>query len=187
MKTKNPLSLWNFPYSRKYYLTHPWKLLRSIHANIHNLLHRAKYGFSYTDVWDFCTWYPQVGSEALKFLALHNDGYPGIIPWETPEEWHDYLLELAHKLERCASTIDFEAYDKNNEYSEQFYEMSKTLHRYEIDPETGFHISYTDETPEFIELRDKYFAREKELAEEYKQFRKDVGAELFENLERIWD
>jgi len=183
----NKLSVFTFQCRKSYYLTHPWRWFKELYHNIRNFVHRGKYGYAFVDVWDFCEWYPRVGAAALRYLADHASGYPGIPPWDTPEQWHDHLIDMARNLEKCADTLDICYTDDKNEYAEQFHMMSNSLRRHSKDPVTGCYCTFTEESPEFMELRDKYFAREKELEAEYKEFRMNVGAALFDNLARYWD
>lgn len=183
----NRLSTWSFAYRPSYYLKRPWKWFHEAYWNIRNFIHRGRYGYAYIDVWNFCEWYPRVGAEALRCLAKKGSGYPGVEPWDTPEKWSRYLRELAEKLDRCADSMDILTYDAKNEYAEQFNMLFNSLVRHQKVNEDGSVTTWRDETPDYLELRDKYFAREKEIVNELKEYRKEVGAEVFGGLGRLWD
>lgn len=182
---KNNLSVWTFPYRTGIYIRKPWTWFKDLYWNIRNFWHRGRYGYAFVDVWDFCTWYPRVGAEALRYLAKHSSSYPGISPWNTPKKWEEFLLQFARNLDECAKSIDMDYSDNKNEYAKEFYNMKTTHHRHE-NPD-GTITVLTELTPEQQEVRNKYFEREKELQEEYKQMRINTYAKLGEILDRVWD
>ena len=184
---KNPLSVWTFPYSKIHYLTHPWKWFKDLYWNWRNFWHRGRYGFAYVDVWNFCDWYPRVAAKALHYLSKHHSGYPGVKPWETPEEWEQYLEYLANRLERCADSQDILFTEDRNEYAEAFHNAFNSLPYHEEYQNDGSIRTWHDHTPEFEELRDKYFAREKELAEVDRQYAIETFKWIGEDLGRLWD
>ena len=188
-KKKNQLSMWKFPYRPLHYITHPWKLMQDIILNVKNMWHRARYGFAYVDVWNFLDWYPRVGAAALEYLALHKCGYPGHEPWETPEKWRDYLQDLAARLEKCADSMDILYSEDNNlnEYSEKYHEAFNALTYHEEELENGMVRTWRDETPEYKEIREKYFEREKEIQDELQRFREETYHELGNVLAHLWD
>ena len=174
------------PYRKRYYLTHPWKIVKDIYWNIRNFWHRGRFGYAYVDVWNFCDWYPRVGAEALRYLALHNCGYPGHPPWETPEKWRAHLNEMANKLQRCADFLDSDCEtDERNEYKKEYEEIIGRTYKTEKD---GKWIrTHFDMTPEEQELCNKYYERQKELQEVDKRYAREVFGFLGENLGRYWD
>ena len=184
---KNPLSVWTFSYRKSYYLTHPWKWFKDLYWNIRNFWHRGRYGYAYVDVWNFCDWYPRVAAEALRYMADHHSGYPGVKPYQTPELWENHLRLLADQLQRCADSQDICWGEERNEYSEAFHEAFRNLTYHEEKLDNGYIRTWHDETPEFLELRDKYFAREKELAETDKRYAEEVYKFLGANIRRYWD
>lgn len=185
MKKENVLSVWSFPYRKRYYLTHPWMWMKDLYWNIRNFWHRGRYGFAYVDVWNFCSWYPRVGAAALEYLALHKSGYPGIKPWDTPEAWEEYLHYLSKRLERCANAQEIDFGEERNEYSEAFDEMMKRV--YHEKKEGKWIEASFDMTDEDKELRDKYFERAKELAEVDNQYTIETFKWIGEDLGRLWD
>jgi hypothetical protein len=138
-----------------------------------------QYGFTAMDAWNFCEWYPRVGAYALKYLALHNTCYPS--GW-TYEEWNKYLNYLAKRLERCVASqqIDFER--DRNEYANEFDFVleKKRIH-------TGGCTKILELTPEEEELRQKYFAREREIHDADIAYDIETYKWLAEDLRRMWD
>ena len=184
---ENKLSVWSFPYRTSHYLTHPWKWFKDLYWNIRNFWHRGRYGFAYVDVWNFCDWYPRAGAAALRYLAEHGNAFPGTEPWDTPERWNNFLIELARKLDRCADSMDICFTDEENEYSEAFHEAFTKLTRHEKENEDGSVTTWHDETPEFNALRDKYFARERELSQKNEDFCEETFATVGQTLGHLWD
>jgi hypothetical protein len=175
-KKQNPLRLNSFSYKPTYYLMHPWKWFRDLYWHIRNFIHRGRYGFAYTDVWNWYIWWPTVGAEALRYMAEHASAYPGQIPWSTPGKWKNYLLTMASKLEWAASDkSDFlsDAHDKRNEYFGE-YKKIKTDNPGEI----------SDEQRQII---DQYWAREHDLELEDEIKRIEIFSEIGKNLPRFWD
>ena len=183
---KNPLSLWTFSYNKSYYLIHPWRWIRDIYWNIKNFWHRGKYGYAYVDVWNFCDWYPRVAAEALRYLALHNNGYPATRPWTTMEEWREYLNYLANRLQRCADSQDILFGEERNEYKEEFDKIMKKT-RESIYTDDGSTIIPYEFTPEQEEIRKKYIKRAEEITEADQAYIVETFKWLAEDLRRIWD
>lgn len=180
MKTKkeNKLSLWKLSYRTSYYWTHPWKWVKDIYWNVRNFIHRGRYGFAYSDVWGWYYWWPTVGAEALRYMAEHHAGYPGHEPWETPEIWKAYLLEMADKLDWCVESCDIspDFHNEKNEYFTAYSSIARSI----------FDRTYRDE-PETQELSRKYWCREEELSKEDDEERIRIFKEIGEHLGRFWD
>lgn len=183
---KNPLSVWRFPYRKRYYLTHPWKWIHDFYWNVKNFIHRGQYGYAYVDVWNFCNWYPRVGADALRYLAKYGHGYPGVKPWETPEEWHEYLNHLANRLQRCADSQDILFGEERNEYKDVLDEiMTASYRRKENDDGTvsTWHVL----TEEQAEIRKKYWEREKEIRAADDAYNIETYKWIGEDIGRFWD
>lgn len=183
----NKLSVWTFSYRPTYYLTHPWKFFKDIYWNFRNWVHRANHGYAYVDVWNFCDWYSRVGAEALRYLAKHHSGYPGVKPWSTPEEWTEYLNYLANRLDRCANSMEIDFGEERNEYAEEFHKMHDALPYHREELPNGSIRTWRDETPEYIALRDKYWKRAEELAATDKEYRIKTFNWIGEDLPHLWD
>ena len=178
----NPLTVWTFPCRKRYYLTHPWKWCKEFYWNFRNWIHRANYGYAYTDVWNFCDWYPRVAAEALRYLAKHGNGYPGIKPWDTHSKWCEYLEYLANRLERCANSMDIGFGEERNEYDEAFWEI---MNRTRVVDENGmYHIQLT---PEEEEIRKKYFERAEEIRNADEAYDIETFRWIGEDIRRLWD
>ena len=182
---KNPLSVWTFSYRKSYYLTHPHKFLKDLYWNVRNFWHRGRYGYAYVDVWNLGEWAPKVIAEALRYLAAHHCAYPGKVPYETPEKWKEHLEYLANQFQRCADFQDVCITDERNEYKEEYEEMMNRV--YEESTKDGMVYAGFKLTDEDKKLRDKYFARCKELAEVEARYAREVFAKFGENLNIFWD
>lgn len=186
LKKSNPLSVNTFPYRPVHYLTHPWKLVHDIYWNFRNFFHRGRYGYAYVDVWNFCDWYPRVGAEALRYLARHNSGYPGMKPWDTMKEWREYLEYLANRLQRCADSQDILFGQERNEYQEELDNIMRETKKVTHNADGSVTVSHTL-TPEEEEVRKKYWEREKEIRNADQAYVEETYAMLSKNLSRFWD
>lgn len=186
MSKKNPLSVWSYPYKKTYYLTHPWKWWHDTYWNIRNWIHRANKGFAYIDCWNFCTYYPRVAAEALRYLAHHNNGYPGTKPWTTMEEWREYLEYMANRLERCANSMDICFGEERNEYKDKLDEIIHMRKKRTENEDSSITVSHTL-TPEEEEIRKKYWAREEEIHKADQEYNKETYKWLAEDLGHFWD
>ena len=184
---ENKLSVWTFSYNKRYYLTHPWKWFKDLYWNIRNWIHRANKGFAYIDCWNFCTYYPRVAAEALRYLALHNNAYPGIKPWETMEKWREYLNYLANRLERCADSQDMCFGEDRNEYKDALDEIMERTRDWRHDENGNLILSHKEFTPEEEEIRKKYWAREEEIRKADQEYNKETYKWLAEDLGHFWD
>ena len=183
---ENPLSVWTFPYRKSYYLTHPHKWFKDLYWNVRNFWHRGRYGYAYVDVWNFCDWYPRVAAEALRYLAARNTGYPGVKPWETPEEWRQYLEYMANRLQRCADSQDICFDEERNEYKDELDKIMHATHHRE-EHEDGSVSTWNELSEEQEEVRKKYWAREKEIRDADLQYNIETYRWLAENLGHMWD
>ena len=161
----NVLKDYLFP--RRYYLLHPWKFFHEVKTNLKNARMRVKKGYCWTDVWNIDDWFLTVFPEMLRALAQKCCGHPGFEPFETPEKWMAWLNDMAGRLESCRE----ENYEKLNEYYDDYM---KQFDNWQLNqPST--------------EIDKKYFARERELAEEAQNRLEDTMAEIMKNLHLLWD
>lgn len=186
MSKKNPLSVWSYPYRKTYYLTHPWKWWHDTYWNIRNWIHRANKGFAYIDCWNFCTYYPRVGAEALRYLARHNNSYPGTKPWNTMKEWREYLEYLANRLQRCADSQDILFGEDRNEYKDELNEIMKQREKRVENADGSITVSHTL-TPEEEEIRKKYWEREAEIRNADSAYIRETYKWIGEDLQHFWD
>ena len=183
---ENKLSVWTFPYRKKYYLTHLWKWFNDLYWNIRNFWHRGRYGYAYVDVWNFCDWYPRVAAAALRYMRDHHTGYPGIKPWETPEAWSEYLDYLSKRLDRCADSHDICFGEERNEYKDELDEIMKN--RLVITHNNDGTVTHSHTlTPEEEEIRKKYWEREHEIRNADRQYEIETFKWLAEDLNQFWD
>ena len=64
-------SVWYWPYATRYYLTHPWKWFKDLKNNIRNVYRRAKFGWTYGDVWDMDQWIMHTFPPMMRYMADH--------------------------------------------------------------------------------------------------------------------
>ncbi len=154
------IPVYMFSYRKSYYLTHPWKLVKDIWYGIKNLWHRARYGYAYVDAWNMSEAWCRMGANMMLHLAQYGQAYPGGGEFDTPEKWHDHLLDMAQRLRDCA---DIDWWDKNEVWDE-----------YEKDFEN-------------TELKYKWLKRQEELTNERDNLIKETFKIIGENFEMYWD
>ena len=181
---KNQLSLWTFPYTKRHYMFHPWKLMKDITQNVKNMWHRMKYGYAYIDVWNFLDWYPRVGAAALEYLARHNSGHPADY---TEKEWREHLEYMSKRLTRCADSFDLTFGIERNEYDKDFHDMMARHRMKKVLGDGSICYTHTDFTPEEETLRDNYFRRCEEIAKADQEYREDTFRWIGEDLPKLWD
>lgn len=171
----------HLPCAKRYYLTHPWIFIRDSYRAIRDMFHRAKYGWCYSDAWDFDNWFMNVAPQMLRHMAEHGCSYPGREPFTTREKWVDFLNEVADLIE--SGTEEWR--DQHNEYYEEY--MEHLMDQWEPaikDPDTGF---YVHKARERTELDEKYFARVKELMGESDNKIRIAFSLLSEHFFDLWD
>lgn len=176
------LNVFQWPYTTHYYLTHPWKWFSQLWKNIKAAYHRIRYGWCSWDVWDWDSWFCSTTPSMLRYMADYGSAYPGKEPFDTPEKWHDWLYETAHKIERLG--YDDWAKD-NNEYSED-YERTFEDEKYEKTHPNGPFLTTTYDARK-EEIRKKYYARAKEVHETRQQVLEDFGRSFFKFFDYLWD
>lgn len=162
------LNVFNWSYTKHYYLTHPWQWVKELWWSIKAVYHRAKYGWCYCDVWNWDDWFCSVVPPMLRHMADHGSAYPGREPFDTPEKWHDWLYETAHKIER----LQYDNWMEDlNEYSKDYY------------------ASFEDEwrSNKHEEIRKKYYERCREIAESREQVLEEFGRSFFKFFDCLWD
>ena len=91
-------SCWNWCYSKRYYLTHPWKFFKDLNRNIKDICMRARYGFTWTDIWNWDHWFLHTTPQMLRHMADNGSAYPGKPPFDTPDEWHKPIFDCCREL-----------------------------------------------------------------------------------------
>lgn len=174
-------SCWSGYCSKRYYLTHPWKWFKDLGRFVKDVCMRARYGFTWSDVWNWDHWFLHTTPNMLRHMALHGSAFPGHPPFDTPERWHDWLNEIADLIE--TGTEDWQ--DAHNEYHDEYIEY---IHKYYSvekwkDDDGNIHSLHNTQP----EISKKYHARAQEL---YKQGEANVRramTALGEHLYDVWD
>lgn len=164
--SKNPLSVWSFPYATHYYLKHPWVWFKHAFRNIKDGFRRARYGWTYSDVWDMDQWIMYTFPPMLRHMADKGSAYPGHEPFETAEKWHKWLHAMADLLE---SGLE----DKQDECNEYYKEYMDHL----FDPND---IRVT-------EMDRDYYNRSQELMKDAEDNVANAMRQLGEHFYSLWD
>lgn len=160
---KSNINAWKYPYRPAYYLTHPWKFIAQTGRNIRSSYMRVRYGWCYSDVWDWDQWFMHTVPDMFRHLAKYGCAYPGHPPFDTPEKWREWLNEMADLIE--TGREDWQ--DEHNEYYDEWVS------------------TFGDEKHE--EVRLKYIRRVEELS---KQGKKNIGfalSQISEHFYNLWD
>jgi len=99
MKYKIPV-YWR-SWSTRYYLTHPWKIVKDWINAGKNLWARARKGYAWVDLWNLDGYLGTMIPNALDELADRSCGSPCNDEWPTYEDWTAELHVLAHLLRIC--------------------------------------------------------------------------------------
>ena len=91
-----------FPYTKRYYLTHPWRFFRQCWYNLYHAWERVTKGYCGLDVCEMCSFLLELIPNMLDELKENNVGYPVNM---TEEQWHSILEEMS-KLFRDAVEVD---------------------------------------------------------------------------------
>lgn len=177
---KSVNSVWDWPYCTKYYWTHPWVWFKHLGQNIRDAYRRARYGWTYVDVWNMDVWIMRTLPPMLRHMATHGSAYPGHEPFETPERWHEWLNKMADLLE---SGLE----EKQNNCNEFYNEYIKSL-------EDDLSIIYTDENG-MIHYKSKglsaadheYFNRAEEIAKDAANNVHNAMSQLGMYFNNLWN
>lgn len=173
-------SVFWLPYTKRYYLIHPIKFVKDIIQIGKDVYRRARYGWTWQDVWNWDTWFLATTPDMLDYLAEHGVAYPGKSPFETPEKWHDWL-HLTAKMLRTGS-------DKwqrdHNEYYEGYSQYLADNWPQPYKDENGV---LHQEVPKPNDTTKKYYAHADELhklgCENIEFAMKEIGKYFHD----IWD
>lgn len=168
-------------YSKRYYLTHPWKLFTEFFRGCKMAYKRAVYGWCPWDVWDWDNWFMGVVPDQLRYLADNGHAYPGREPFETSEKWHEWLHHIADLIETGSEQWQ----DEHNEYYKDFMDelMNRDVILTEIDENGNTHHKLHPKT----ELDKNYYNRYKELGEQGDKNIKEALAQISEHFYQMWD
>jgi len=162
------LNVFRWAWRKKYYILRPWKWFSELISNFKAAWMRAIKGYCYTDVWNWDSWFCSVVPPMLRDMADKGMAYPGGEPFDTPEKWHDWLYEMAHKIER----LDYDDWmEDSNEYSKEYNE--------------SFENDWHSERQE--EIRKKYYERCAEIHKTRQQALEEVFLELARHFDCLWD
>jgi len=177
------LNVFNWCYSTRYYLTHPWKWVSELFRNIRDAYHRARYGWCYTDVWELGYWLLAILPPMLRHMAEHGCGFPGDKDFPTYESWRLWLDMMANAIE----SVQEENVEKQNEYEERFHNSFHIREPRKETPESKFLTVTWSESPDHKELSQLYFQRAKELTEEREEKLIKIFEELAKKIPALWD
>lgn len=180
---KHKLSVFNYSYCKRYYLFHPWKLVKEFFQNCYHGWRRAIYGWTWEDCWNLEDWLFTILPPMLRHMADHGSGYPGNDEFDTPEKWSKWLHDTADTLEHLS---DEDWWDNHNEYSEEFYHLSEENRHYEKNENGSLRVTWND-SPDYNEIRDKWMARSMELNEKRQKTIEDVMNDIARHAEMLWD
>ena len=146
----------DFPYTKHFYLTHPWKFLQECWWNIKASWSRCIKGYAGRDVAEMDEFLLYLIPAMLHEMA-DGDAYPGNEEFPTYESWQNWCNSLADRFE----AVQEKNWDGHNEWEEKWHSMSPLFI-----PHPNLTTTYTFTAEEAEEVRAKYYAREKELFEE---------------------
>ena len=164
MSKRDSLSVLQLRRSWRFYLTHPWYFIKDIYRIIIDIYRRARYGWTYSDAWNFCDWFIAISPQMLRKLANDGLAYPGTAPFEVADEWRDWLNRMAALIE----TADENWQNEQNKYYAEFMSQLAT--------------SCEDKS-----LSDKYFKECRKLGEEGAQNIETALTEMGKYFLQIWD
>ena len=168
---------WCWGWSKRYYLLHPWIWIKDLFYNCKYAYQRVMRGWSDADAFNLNYWLADILPNMLRYLA-DDISYPGQGEFDTWEKWHNWLVETAANVERLRENAI------ENEWDERFYEESERLRR--TKHENGAYIFFYEETPEYKVLKDKWFARAKEIGEYQVGLAARTFAEIGKNFYDLW-
>lgn len=91
-----------FPYTKRYYLTHPWEFFQQCWYNLQRVWKRATKGYCGMDVCEMYSFLLELIPNMLDEIREADVGYPAHM---THEQWQSVLEEMS-KLFRDAVEVD---------------------------------------------------------------------------------
>lgn len=169
--------LTDFPYRKRYYLTHPWKFFQECWWNLKAALSRATKGHAWRDSAEMDEFLLHLIPSMLRDMA-NGPAYPGIEPFETHEKWEDWCNALADVFE----SVQEENWEEGrNEWQEDWGIAFEVLHSH---PNLTMTHNMTQE--EAKEICKCYWEREKELQSEREKIIQDAYAQLAKYHNMLW-
>jgi hypothetical protein len=164
----------DFPYSKRFYLTHLHRFIQECWWNLKATWRRATKGHAWRDSAEMNEFLLYIIPSMLRDIA-NGEAYPGDEEFPTYESWQSFCNDLAAKFEY----IQEEKCSDRNEYNEQFMVAFDFL--YNKNP--NITMTSTMSKNEAEEVCRKYRERENEIYEE----RRAVIHEAFSTLEKYYD
>lgn len=175
------ISVFEWEYNWRYYISHPWKWVAHLFRNIKYAWQRATKGYCLTDAWNMDDYLLHLIPNLLRELINDPAGaYPGSPPFDSREKWTSWLWEMVERFEKLQ--VDWS--EKYNEWDSE-YDRLLALHRFKEFVDDGIRIRY-DDSEELEEVRKKWLARIKELREKQEMETRDVFAELAKYYYALW-
>lgn len=173
----------DFPYSRRYYLTHPWKWIRHCLDNISSGFSRAKKGYCFSDIADFDQWLLTILPAMLKEIADKDISFPGQEPFETAEKWSQWLKSLAEDF----AALQDDWAETKNEYEEPYHELMRQWRIETIDEngmKTTRFVGTNDQKTQ--ELKKLWMERSLSLQRQQQLATDKAFTKLAQHLYKIW-
>lgn len=163
----------------RYYLTNPFTFFKETKNNLCAAWHRITRGYANIDAWNMNDWMLAMLPQMLRALAKDEWGaHPCNIELE---DWKNWLNKTANTLE----LLQEENWEKRNEYAEDFYELSERFRQTNHDEYGNLHVTWTTDA-DYEEVKEKFFARSKELANEHEKLRIEVFTDIAKHLPELW-
>lgn len=99
-----------FPYTKRYYLTHPWRFFRQCWYNLCHAWERATRGYSSLDAFETFSFLLEVIPGLLDEIREADFGYPVNM---TNEQWHSILKETSECFRN--------AIEKDDSFFDEYY------------------------------------------------------------------
>ena len=163
--------------TKRYYLTHPHRLIQECWWNLKAAWERATKGYAWQDSTNMDEFLLYIIPGMLRDIA-DGGAYPGGEEFPTYESWQKFCNDLAAKFE---SAQEEKLYDKN-EYNEQFMKAFDVLH----DKNPHFTMTSTMNKEEAEEICRKYSAREAEIYKEREKTVQEAYSLLMKHYFAFW-
>lgn len=176
MKEKT-IPLYIFGFSKRYYLTHPWKWFKDLHTGITNAWHRARCGWAWVDLWNTDNYIDQLLPNMIEELAKRSHGWPQS---DEHPEFEDWQLEL-RILARLLDILNIDVLMDKQLFETKFAEFRAGLTIYSL-KDLPFYSKYVLNEDECTRI-DNAETDWQRTAIEQEILRK----KLFNRLAEIWD
>lgn len=128
----------NYPYTKKFYITHPHEFIKQTYRNFKSVIFRGIYGYCPRDVINLDDFFLELITESLQYFIDNHNTYPYTLGFDNDQEWCDYLkeeiiepLKLAQRDERIEQEFSTELEFYNFKESQLEYglqNLSKVLY-----------------------------------------------------------